>query len=312
MMKYQNNIKNNVLFLRHRFLAKLFFMVLTSFLVRAQVIFAVELGKILEVQGSVFFVHEGKVDLLKNAMIISDFDEIMVEDRGEVIFVDPIGRKTTLAGNTNVKFYNRVLELRQGHLWIDAQNNLLNEEDGKVPPSLERFKKLMVQTANGSVDIDLSSAVINFNSKTGRTQALSIKGTLSLQNVNFPEKVEKIQTGYFSFIENTILEGVPRDATEIGHGSFMKLMAIFSEGKNSNLKIQEDIKGHPLNKRAGKIILIQGPSEAEIKIKEEWASMLKKDLDKVKNDLAKKQEKKKIPPSSLKGEKLEEIQINTH
>ena len=165
-----------------------------------------------EVSGNAFSIVEGKAHSLKVGDLVDDMSEIVTEMGSQISFHDYYNHVYHLASAGHVQIMRRLIDLRSGHLWVQTKG------DGGVS---------LVQTANAKVTYNVGEAIISYDSESGKTQVLSVRGKFDMCNQLLEDVVVAIYDGHFSFIQKDVDNGVPRNPTPIGGASFKKVTGLF-------------------------------------------------------------------------------------
>jgi len=224
---------------------------------------------IQSVSGNAFVYSGGKTKSLVPGDTVDDFSEIIIEVGGQVSFADYYNHRFHLSGSGHVRLLKRMVDLKQGYLWIQSSD----------------YGKSLVQTANSKITYTRGELITSFESDTGKTQVLSVKGFVDFANLLQEDVVVTIPEGNFSFIDKNYAEGIPRNPTQIGFNSFKKLTALFPgvspltsvDGIISQMKIQDQhdtssasrkIASLPVassSEQAGEFIYLKKPEKVKVK-----------------------------------------------
>lgn len=201
---------------------KLLFLI---FLINVNFAFAKTLARVGEFKGNSFvFWGNKKSAVLKYGDKIPDLSEIMVEDNSYLTLMNYEGHTYHLAGGSHVKFYNNMMEVKNGKVWINSEN------------STDQF---IVQSVNASASYQKGQFIFSFSNVDGKSQVLVLDGEVLFNNVLEPQLVENVSAGFFSLIDKDINNGIPRSATRIGLHSYTNMKLSF-EGieqiENSNFE----------------------------------------------------------------------------
>ncbi|HAZ14360.1 MAG: hypothetical protein A2X86_19220 [Bdellovibrionales bacterium GWA2_49_15] len=165
-----------------------------------------------ELSGNAFSLVEGKAHSLKVGDLVEDMSEIVTEMGSQVTFMDYYNHVYHLASAGHVQIMRRLIDLRAGHLWVQTKG------DGGVS---------LIQTANAKVTYNLGEAIVSYDSESGKTQVLSVRGQFDMCNQLLEDVVVAISEGHFSFIQKDVDNGVPRNPTPIGSTSFKQVTGLF-------------------------------------------------------------------------------------
>ncbi|MBI2520572.1 MAG: hypothetical protein HYV97_09140 [Bdellovibrio sp.] len=227
MKEFYKNIKSNK--------ASTKFFVLAScmaflFLCGPDQVVASPVAIVKELSGNAFGLSEGKAHSLKVGDLIEDMSEIVTEVGSQITFNDYYNHVYHLASAGHVQIMRRLIDLRAGHLWVQTKG------DGGVS---------LIQTANAKVTYSLGESIVSYDSESGKTQVLSIRGQFDMCNQLLEDVVVAISEGYFSFIQKDVDNGVPRNPTPIGSSSFKQVTGLFrgidpiSRSMNSPLVVKD-------------------------------------------------------------------------
>ena len=176
-------------------------------------IYGKPLAVINSVKGNVFSVLEGKTQKVKDGQFIYDFMEVISEEGSQVTFTDYYDHRFHLAGSGHIKILNKIVELKQGYIWIE---------------SYHKDNTFKIQTSNAIVSFVDGQGVISFDNYTGKTQLLSVKGKFEFANSLRSGLGVILSEGQFSFIDNKYESGNPRNPTNVGYSSFQKITSLFN------------------------------------------------------------------------------------
>ncbi len=178
-------------------------------------------ARVLEANGNSFaFDSQGKSKQLKFGGRIQDLSEIMVDDSGSLSLLDSSGNVHHLAGGAYVKFFNRMLEVKNGQVWT----------------VIKEKRPALINTVNAIVTARSGQVVVSVDNSDLKTQALSLTGSATLASSIEPQLSINIPAGHFSFIDNAYEGGLPRAATRVGLRSYQKMKTAFSKVKELDAK----------------------------------------------------------------------------
>lgn len=178
-------------------------------------VLAKPVGMIFDVKGNAFIIKGTKVKQIRDGDLIEDLSEIMTEEGAQITFSDYYDHKFHLSGSGQVRFFNKVVELKKGYLWVQSYQT----------DDFEFF----VHTANAQVAYSRGEGIISFDLLTGKTQALVMAGEFNIQNPLMNGFKVNIKEGNFSFVDEKYENGTPRWATPVGYKSFQKVLHLFQE-----------------------------------------------------------------------------------
>ncbi|WP_034721751.1 hypothetical protein [Bacteriovorax sp. DB6_IX] len=167
------------------------------------------------VKGNVFVTSHGQTKKLDLGDYIYDFDQIFTEVGAQVSFNDYYDHTYHLSGSAHATILNKMIELRSGYLWTQSHENSENH--------------FHVQTVNATVSYTHGEFVVSYDSESGKTQLLSIKGTHLFKNNNHEFLKEEISAGKFSFIIENYENGAPRVPTPIGSNAYTAVLSLFDD-----------------------------------------------------------------------------------
>ena len=169
-----------------------------------------------EVKGNAFYCLGGKTKVLKEGVHLPASAEIFTEVGSQIAFNDYYDHVFYLSGGAHLIVYPNLVELKEGYLWIKS----LSYDPLRGP--------LKVTTANSLIENKKGEGILSFDSYSGKTQVLSIKGDFDLKNIRQEFQWTQVGDGQFSFIQDEYNKGVPRRATPIGYSSYKKVTSLFS------------------------------------------------------------------------------------
>jgi len=178
-----------------------------------------KLAVVDDIRGHAFLVQEGKTKQLRVGDFLNDFSEIITEEGAQVSFSDFYDHQYHLSGSGHVKILNKMIELVRGYFWVQSYRPT------KIP--------FMVQTANSFVKYYDGEAIISFDSFSGKTQIMVVKGDFRIGNILHKERHFDVDVadGEFSFVDNEFDSGNPRKTTRVGYSSFQKVLTLFVDVK---------------------------------------------------------------------------------
>ncbi len=169
-----------------------------------------------EVKGNAFYSLGGSTKALKTGMHLPSETEVFTEVGSHVTFNDYYDHVFYLSGGAHLILYPNLVELKEGYLWIKA----LSYDALRGP--------LKVTTANSLIEHKMGEGILSFDTYSGKTQVLSIKGDFDLKNIRQELQWTQVTEGQFSFIQDEYNNGIPRKSTPIGYASFQKVTSLFS------------------------------------------------------------------------------------
>lgn len=171
------------------------------------------LGLVREIKGNSFV--SSKSQSLKVAKLgdsIDDFAEVITEEGASVTIALTHDQLLHLSGSTQVRFFNKMLELKRGYVWLQSTKS------GGINN---------IQTANADFRFTTGEGVYSFDPGKGKSQVLVISGEQTIANINRVDNYTALRDGEFSFVSLDYENGSPRAPTRIGGSSFSKVIALF-------------------------------------------------------------------------------------
>lgn len=187
-----------------------------------------------EVKGNAFYSLGSTTKVLKAGMHLPAKAEVFTEIGSQVSFNDYYDHIFYLSGGAHLIVHPNLVELKEGYLWVKS----LAYDALKGP--------LKVTTANSLVEHTKGEGIISFDTYSGKTQVLSIKGDFDLKNIRQEYQWTQVAEGQFSFIQNEYNDGAPRQSTPIGYASYKKVTSLF-EGVDAfdKAKTESSLKAYP-------------------------------------------------------------------
>ncbi len=187
-----------------------------------------------EVKGNAFYSLGGSTKVLKPGMHLPASTEVFTEVGSQVSFNDYYDHVFYLSGGAHLIVYPNLVELKEGYLWVKS----LAYDALKGP--------LKVTTANSLIEHTKGEGIISFDTYSGKTQVLSIKGDFDLKNIRQEYQWTQVAEGQFSFIQDEYNKGAPRQSTPIGYASYKKVTSLF-EGVDAfdKAKTESSLKAYP-------------------------------------------------------------------
>ncbi len=187
-----------------------------------------------EIKGNAFYSLGGSTKVLKPGMYLPAKTEIFTEVGSQVAFNDYYDHVFYLSGGAHLIVYPNLVELKEGYLWVKS----LAFDALKGP--------LKVTTANSLIEHTKGEGIISFDTFSGKTQVLSIKGDFDLKNIRQEYQWTQVAEGQFSFIQDEYNKGTPRQSTPIGYASYKKVTSLF-EGVDAfdKAKTESSLKAYP-------------------------------------------------------------------
>lgn len=215
------------------------------------------LGLIQKMSGNSFMTKEKTLTPTKVGASVEDFSEVMTEEGASVTITLSYDQVLHVAGSTQVRFFNKMIELKRGYIWLQSPKS------GGVEN---------IQTANADFRFAKGEGIYSYDPNQSKSQILVLSGDHTISNINRPENYTALRDGEFSFVSHEYEEGSPRAPTRIGGSSFGKVMTLFKGAEPMSPHSYEaptqgrSIASVPAS--AGKIIYIEDNSAEKRKIEE--------------------------------------------
>lgn len=164
-------------------------------------------------KGEAFVSYEGKTKPLRPGHHLYDFAEVTTTMGAQITFNDYHDHKYHLSGGGHLLIMNRVIELKQGYVWIQS--------------SQQGEQVFSIQTANAKLDYSKGEGIVSFDPVTGKTQFMSISGKFSFSNILNEHYVTEVDSSEFSYVDVNYENGMPRKPTPIGKSTFKKVTSLF-------------------------------------------------------------------------------------
>ena len=149
-------------------------------------------------------------------MHLSAQTEIITEVGAQVSINDYYDHIYHLSGAGHIIVHRNLVELKEGYLWVKS----LVYDELKGP--------MRVNTANAIAENETGEGIISYDSYSGKTQILTVKGGFVFRNSLNEYQNVSLTEGQFSFIQNEHEKGSPRRPTPIGYASYQKVTSLFS------------------------------------------------------------------------------------
>ena len=173
-------------------------------------------ARVIHVSGSAFSFYEKKADGLKYGSKIKDLSEVMVEDGAALSVVNPNGDVFHINGGSLVKFYEGIVELKNGHIWVKSKSK----------------KRGLFNTPNSVGEYSEGEFIYSFDNISAKTQLLVLTGEVKFSNALEPSSYTKIKSGEFSLVDQKYENGLPRPGTKVGLDSYKKMKQVFANFEN--------------------------------------------------------------------------------
>lgn len=175
---------------------------------------AASLGLVQNIKGNSFLTSKNEsLKIAKTGDSIEDFSEVITEEGSSVTIALTHDQLLHISGSTQVRFFNKMLELKRGYVWIQSAKT------GGIDN---------IQTANADFRFTTGEGVYSFDPGKGKSQVLVISGDTTIANINRVENYTVLRDGEFSFVSLDYENGSPRAPTRIGGTSFSKVIALFN------------------------------------------------------------------------------------
>lgn len=180
--------------------------------------------RITAVKGEVFGVKGPKTWPVKVGDHLDDFSDIMVEDQAQVSFVDFYEHDYTLSGGTQVHLLDKILELKQGRVWIQAKKNI---------------QTILIQSPHATIEFMDGDAIVDYDRALSKTHLMTVTGMSKISNSIEEQLYQMVAPGQFSFVDPSFDNGYPRKPTPVGFHSYDKLVGSFTGVKALNSALAE-------------------------------------------------------------------------
>ncbi|MBF0315944.1 MAG: hypothetical protein HQK52_21160 [Oligoflexia bacterium] len=245
-------------------------MIILLMLLNANIGFAREILRVKSISGKVFASFNEKTWILEEGASIDDLTEVLTEESAAITFSDLEGRRYHLSGATHVKFMNRLVELRKGHVWVELVTSP-TEIRNLSPEDFDKRKDLEIHTANAIAKCSRGEFILSYDypqiDEEGRTQLLCISGECSFGNLIQNDYKVKLTAGQFSFVSKDYDEGMPRNGTPVGFDSYKSVLTLFREVPGFRGHRQETMENLKNPEKASRSIASEGFRASEVKIK---------------------------------------------
>ncbi|MFT6630866.1 MAG: hypothetical protein ACJAS4_000810 [Bacteriovoracaceae bacterium] len=205
-------------------------------------------ARVVEVNGNAFSFMGKKASSLKYGSKLEDLSEVMVEDGATLSLVNNDGHLFHINGGSLVKLYNGILELKNGHVWVQSKSD----------------EKGLFNTSNSIGQYGKGQFIYSFDNISGKTQLLVLKGTVKFSNALEPTLFTKISSGHFSLIEQNYENGLPRAPTKVGLKSYKQMKNTFANFESlQNNEIEKMLWGQPVEKKSRSIASVSTSSNTK-------------------------------------------------
>ncbi len=146
-------------------------------------------GTVVDIMGNSFNFYGSKhkkTISLRYGSKIPDLSEVMVEDGSYVTIRDEYGRVFHLTGGTYAKFFNNIVELKNGYIWASSSNA---KDRGEV------------HTINSITNYGSGQFIYSFDNVSGKTQLLVLDGFVNFSNAVEPDVAITVQAGNFTLVD---------------------------------------------------------------------------------------------------------------
>jgi len=182
-------------------------------------------GTVVDIMGNSFSFYgtkHKKTVSLRYGSKIPDLSEVMVEDGSYVTIRDEHGRIFHLSGGTYAKFFNNIVELKNGYIWASSTN---------------ASQKGEVHTINSITKYGDGQFIYSFDNISGKSQLLVLDGYVHFSNALEPDVAVSVHAGSFTLVDQNYDKGLPRSPTRVGLASYKSMKSVFNEVdslKNTN------------------------------------------------------------------------------
>ncbi len=164
------------------------------------------------VKGHAFILRNGVTKELRAADLVEDMNEVYVEDGGLVTLRTSDEQFWHLPSLSHIHFLNKIVELKKGQVWFQNKATKNAHE---------------IQTANAVVTYWGGEGIVSYDAVNAKTQFLSISGGMEFSNILDKDQTVVVDQGKFSFVDDQIDSGKPRQAMSIGKKSYDSFTSIF-------------------------------------------------------------------------------------
>ena len=152
--------------------------------------YARTVARVLGIEGNAFsFYSKGKTSELKYGSKIEEMSVIMVEDDSSLSLKDEYGRVFHLAGGSQVKLFNKMLEVEKGYIWVSST---LSDTIGTI------------NSANSITKYTQGQFIYSFDNSKGKAQVLVLSGQVQFSNIVEPNIIVDVPAGHFSFVDEDV------------------------------------------------------------------------------------------------------------
>ncbi|MBC76313.1 MAG: hypothetical protein CME64_09885 [Halobacteriovoraceae bacterium] len=256
------------------------------------------IARVLDVGGNSFvFDSRGQSKQLRFGSKIYDMSEVMVDDSSYLTVLDQSDNVHHFSGGSYAKFYNNLLEIKNGYVWTSAK------------------KPALINTINSVISYSSGQFITSVNSSSLKTQVLSLTASPRLASSLEPNLSISVPAGHFSFIDQSYEKGLPRRPTRVGLNSYKNIKGLFANVKGlENTKFEKtlfsngassasrkiaSVSPRPVevtpSRKKGKVIFLKTAKRGPASVKKESAmDYYKSVLPKPKKKVVKKPKKVKI------------------
>lgn len=168
---------------------------------------------VTEITGTVIKVtKEGRSSSLKNNEHLEEMTELLLEEDASVKISDYYDTSYHLAGGSQLKIFDKTVQLKKGKAWIQSTNS-------RHP--------LALTTANGLISFNKSEFIASYDQSTSRSQVLVMNGTVDVANILNKNLKYSVEAGSFTMIDPDKESGLPRIPTRVGESSLNSAIAEF-------------------------------------------------------------------------------------
>ena len=215
---------------------KIKFTLFSCFLLVSSLSYSKTIARVSNIKGNAFlFDAKGSSKSLKVGDHIKDLNEVMVEESGQLSFVNYDEHMYHLSGGTHLKFFNKIMDLQSGYIWGDSTN--------------KGSGSYAIQSPNGLVNFSKGEFIFSYDQNTNKTQVLVLDGEIEFANLQETYLNVAINSGKFSIIDPEVEQGIPRTPIMIGFSSYKEMLALFDVAPRNNtlekvIAMKDDTNAH--------------------------------------------------------------------
>lgn len=170
-------------------------------------------GVVAQVQGRAFLIAGQKTTSLVQGDVIEDLSEVMTDEASQIKIVAPNQVTYYLSSMGQIKFLNKLIELKKGHMWFQSPQT-------KGGP-------YTIQSANAQLQFWSGEGIMSYDTVGRKSQFLSVNGGMEFSHLMEKHLMVVVDSGFFSFIQDKENEGRPRKPTQIGAKSYRLFTSLF-------------------------------------------------------------------------------------